>query len=255
MYKANLKTYIKLIIFIASFQSQFFSSRIPPAKIFIADYWLSLLKTREVFFSQKIYRSHNENELWNSNRLIFFFFNLNLRNYARFLFAHVAANIKFRYFIRERPRIYIFFFPKIYMTFECLNCFVFKFHSRLIFAELFINRYPIVVQRRRLQNNTSRSREYGQGKYPQKQSVQHHGDVLPIFFHLNTRNGVLTRLSRHAFKTIAELVEERIEFLPFEPSDVRPNTVSIYICFGIGFWHGSRDTDAVDYTKSETPLS
>lgn len=53
--------------------------------------------------------------------------------------------------------------------------------------QLLVDGFAIVVERRRLQNDGSRSDQHGQSKYPQEEPIQHHGYVLPILADLKDR--------------------------------------------------------------------
>lgn len=56
------------------------------------------------------------------------------------------------------------------------------------------DRWTIVIKRRRLKQNDDRSKKARTSENPQKQSIDHHGDVFPIFVNLLiqylTKNGI-----------------------------------------------------------------
>lgn len=71
-------------------------------------------------------------------------------------------------------------------------CFGFFFSSSQMCTgadvrNLTINWYSVVVKTRRLQNNASSTYTNSKGKNPQEQTVQHHCNVLPIFFDLKNK--------------------------------------------------------------------
>jgi len=55
------------------------------------------------------------------------------------------------------------------------------------FAELLVNRHPIVIKSGRLQNNARSAYQNRQREDPKKQTVQHHRYVLPVLLYLRRR--------------------------------------------------------------------
>ena len=51
-------------------------------------------------------------------------------------------------------------------------------------GNLSVDGNSVVVETRRLQDDSGCPDTHGQSENPQKQSVKHHRDVLPVFFHL-----------------------------------------------------------------------
>ena len=50
--------------------------------------------------------------------------------------------------------------------------------------QLFINRYPVVIEAGGLQDDARRSHHHRHREDPEKESVKNHGNVLPILFGL-----------------------------------------------------------------------
>lgn len=50
--------------------------------------------------------------------------------------------------------------------------------------QLLVDGLAVVVKRRRLKNNGSRSHQDGQSKYPEEETIQHHSYVFPILANL-----------------------------------------------------------------------
>lgn len=64
--------------------------------------------------------------------------------------------------------------------------------TRDILSKRLINRHPVVVERRCLQNDSRRARKDGKRENVQKQPIQHHGHEFPILFHLNGHGDRIT---------------------------------------------------------------
>lgn len=64
-------------------------------------------------------------------------------------------------------------------------------------GQLLVDRFAVVVERRCLQNDGCRANEDGQGKYPEKETIQHHGHVLPVLPYLKESAPINTH-KRHA---------------------------------------------------------
>lgn len=61
-------------------------------------------------------------------------------------------------------------------------------------GEDLVERYPVVIEGGRLQDDAGSAHQYRQREDPQEESVQHHGHVFPVFLHLS----VHTRVNTHA---------------------------------------------------------
>lgn len=53
--------------------------------------------------------------------------------------------------------------------------------------QLEIDGLPLIVQRRRLENDRARAHDAGQREHPQEKPVEHHRHVFPVFDHLKEK--------------------------------------------------------------------
>lgn len=51
----------------------------------------------------------------------------------------------------------------------------------------YVYRSALIVQSRRLEDNTGRTDHHRQREDPQEQSIEHHRHILPVLLHLQTR--------------------------------------------------------------------
>lgn len=82
------------------------------------------------------------------------------------------------------------------MNLECPIVVVFLVEHGKHFREPDVDRFAGVVERRGVQDDGAGACDHGSGENPQEQSVQHHGYVLPVLFHLKIESSKYIKLPK-----------------------------------------------------------